>query len=163
LYNYVNNTTALEQGWIQHLINTFGNSQNGGVQYYTMDNEPALWSSTHRDIHPNAETNTELINDIITYASMIKSLDPGAKIVGPEEWGWLAEYKDGAGNFGPGGVPVQVALLQAMQQYQTQHGVRLLDYFTNHYYPQGDLSGQNHNEYSDNVDQATELLRNQST
>ena len=50
------NSPAFEQAWIQHLIDTFGNSQNGGVQYYTLGNEPGLWNHTHRDIHPNGVT-----------------------------------------------------------------------------------------------------------
>ena len=50
------NSPAIEQAWIQHLIDTFGNSQNGGVQYYTLGNEPGLWHHTHRDIHPNGNT-----------------------------------------------------------------------------------------------------------
>ena len=37
------------------------------------------------DIHPNGETNTELLDDIIAYGSMIKSIDPNAQILGPEE------------------------------------------------------------------------------
>jgi hypothetical protein len=159
---YVANSPTIEKAWIQHLIATFGNSQNGGVQYYTMGNEPALWNSTHRDIHPNGETNTELLNDIINYASMVKSLDPGAKILGPEEWGWTGYYIDGADaaaqNWGAtyGGLNVQQWLLQQLHQYDINHGTRLLDYFTLHYYPQG-------GEFSNDVSTSTELLRNQST
>src|SRR5262249_28905516 len=120
---YVANSPSFEQVWIQHLINTFGNSQNGGVQYYTMGNEPALWNSTHRDIHPNGETNTELLNDIIAFASMIKSLDPNAKILGPEEWGWTGYFIDGqdAANQNWGatydGLNVQQWLLKQLQQH----------------------------------------------
>jgi len=33
-----------QKAWIQHLISTFGDSQHGGVQYYTMGNEPGAWS-----------------------------------------------------------------------------------------------------------------------
>ena len=73
------NSPAIEQAWIQHLITTFGNSQNGGVQYYTLGNEPGLWNHTHRDIHPNGNTLTELRDRVIAYASMVKSLDPNAE------------------------------------------------------------------------------------
>ena len=104
LYNYVANSPAFEQGWIQHLLSTFGTPGNGGVQYFTLGNEPGLWNSTHRDIHPAGETNTELLNDFISYGSMIKSIDPNAKILGPEEWGWTNYFVDGAdaaaGNYG---------------------------------------------------------------
>jgi hypothetical protein len=163
LYNYINNTPSFEQSWIQHLISTFGNSQNGGVGYYTFGNEPALWNSTHRDIHPNGETNTELLNDYINYGTMLKALDPNARIVGPEEWGWTGYLIDGAdaavSNWGAtyGGLNVEQWFLQQLQQYQTQHGVRLLDYFTNHIYPQAS------NVFSNATDQNTELLRNATT
>ncbi len=40
LYNYVANSPAFEQGWIQHLLTTFGTPGNGGVQYLQV--EPAL-------------------------------------------------------------------------------------------------------------------------
>ncbi|HSQ56596.1 MAG TPA: glycoside hydrolase family 44 protein, partial [Gemmata sp.] len=159
---YVPNSAAIEQAWIQHLIDTFGNSQNGGVQNYTLGNEPALWNSTHRDIHPNGETNTELLNDIIAYASMVKTLDPGAQILGPEEWGWTGYFIDGADaaaqNWGAtyGGLNVQQWLLQQLHQYDITNGTRLLDYFTLHFYPQG-------GQFSDDVSTSMELLRNRST
>src|SRR5262249_36985260 len=85
---YVANSPAIEQAWIQHLVDTFGNSQSGGVKYYTLGNEPGLWNSTHRDIHPSGDTLPELRDRIINYASMVKGLDPNARILGPEEWGW---------------------------------------------------------------------------
>src|SRR5262245_57041979 len=159
---YVPNSPTVQQAWIQHLINTFGNSQNGGVKYYNMGNEPALWNSTHRDIHPGGETNTELYNAIVSYASMIKSLDPGAKIIGPEEWGWTGYFIDGADaaaqNWGAtyGGLNVQQWLLQQLHNYDTAHGTRLLDYFTLHFYPQG-------GQFSDDLSTNMQLLRNRST
>jgi hypothetical protein len=170
LYNYVANTPSYEQTWIQHLLSTFGTPGNGGVPFFTLGNEPGLWSSTHRDIHPNGETNTELLNDIIAYGSMIKSLDPTAQILGPEEWGWTNYFIDGADaaaqNWSAtyGGLNVQQWLLQQLNDYQQQTGTRLLDYFTLHYYPQESVNGDNGGGiFSNNVDQATELLRNQVT
>ena len=59
---------------------------------------------------------------------------------------------------------VEQWLLQQLDQYQIQHGTRLLDYFTLHYYPQESVNGDyNGGVDSNNVDQATELLRNQVT
>ena len=51
--NHIDNTVALQQGWVQHLISTFGTAANGGVPYYQLDNEPGGWSNTHRDVEPN--------------------------------------------------------------------------------------------------------------
>lgn len=166
MYNYVANSPAFEQGWIQHLLSTFGTPQNGGVQYFTLGNEPGLWNSTNRDIHPNGETNTELLNDIINYAGMIKSINPNAQILGPEEWGWTNYLIDGAdaaaANWGAtyDGLNAQQWLLKQLKQNQDQHGTRLIDFYTLHYYPQEAAGGP---IFSDSVDQSTELLRNQVT
>jgi len=51
---------AAEQGWIQHLVSTFGASTGNGVKYYTLDNEPSIWQSTHRDVHPVGPTMSEI-------------------------------------------------------------------------------------------------------
>jgi hypothetical protein len=159
---YTANSPSIEQAWIQHLISTFGDSQHGGVKYYTLGNEPGLWNSTHRDIHPAGETVTELYNRIVAYASMVKSLDPNAKILGPEEWGWTNYFIDGAdsaaGNWGAtyNGMDAQAWLLNQLHQYDITNNQRLLDYFTLHFYPQG-------GEFSNDVSTNMELLRNQST
>jgi len=159
---YVPNSPAIEQAWIQHLISTFGDSQHGGVQYYTLGNEPGLWNSTHRDIHPAGDTLTELRDRIISYASMVKALDPNAKILGPEEWGWTNYFISGADaaaqNWGAtyDGLNAEAWLLNQLHQYNVATGQRLLDYFTLHFYPQG-------GEDSNNVSTKMELLRNRST
>src|SRR5262249_39692255 len=84
----VPSSPATELGWIQHLVATFGSANSGGVKYYTLDNEPSIWYSTQQDVHPVGATESEILNDIINYSAMIKSVDPNAQIVGPEEWGW---------------------------------------------------------------------------
>src|SRR5262249_34900585 len=56
---------SFEQGWVQHLLSQWNNSQNGGVRYYAMDNEPSIWYSTHQDTHPTGPTMQEVLNDII--------------------------------------------------------------------------------------------------
>lgn len=136
---------AFQQGWVNHLISTWGNSQNGGVQYYIMDNEPSIWDSTHRDVHPIGPKMAEIEGDIASYSAMIKAADPNALVMGPEEWGWTGYFYSGFdqqyGNVNgwSGPLPDQTAnggayylpwVLQQLQAYQTQTGVRALDYFT---------------------------------
>jgi hypothetical protein len=166
--------TAFEQSYVQHLIGTWGASTNGGVGYYLMDNEHSLWSSTHQDIHPVGPTMQEIWSKILATASMVKSNDPNALVLGPEEWGWLGyfysgydqqwaaqnndytvtDFPDRGTN---GGWDYMPWLLNQFYQYHTNTGQRLLDYFTLHCYPQeGNVGGTN-------VDTATELLRNQTT
>jgi hypothetical protein len=159
---YLANSPTTEKAWIQHLVATFGNSQGNGVKYYTLGNEPGLWNSTHRDIHPAGDTLPELLNRIINYGSMVKSVDPGAKLLGPEEWGWTNYFISGADaaaqNWGAtyNGLNAQAWLLDQLRQRNAATGQRLLDYFTLHFYPQG---GQFSNDLSTNM----ELLRNRST
>ena len=49
---YTKDTPAKEQGWVRHLVKTWGHAAKGGVAYYAMDNEASIWFSTHRDVHP---------------------------------------------------------------------------------------------------------------
>jgi hypothetical protein len=132
--NHIDNTTALQQGWLQHLIATFGAAANGGVPYYQLDNEPGGWSNTHRDVEPNQPDYNTIISLGQQYAAMIKQTDPTAKVFGPVDFtlgGWI-------------GTPSQQNNLYAGQYYlqqlaaydQTNHQ-RILDYFDEHYYGGG--------------------------
>ncbi len=164
-----------EKTFIQHLTNMWGLSQNGGVGYYLMDNEHSIWFSTHQDIHPVGPTMQEIFQDITNYAFMVKSVDSNALVLGAEEWGfngylysgydqqWAgahnnynpAQYPDRGSN---GGMDYMPWLLQQLHKYNTNTGIRLLDYFTVHCYPQeGNVSSQTA------VDAATQLLRNGTT
>jgi hypothetical protein len=166
--------SAFQQTYVQHLMNRWGSSTNGGVSYFIMDNEHSLWQSTHQDVHPVGPTMQEIRDKILGYASMVKSNDPNALVCGPEEWGWPGYFYSGYdqqwsgahGDYNPvhypdraenGGWDYMPWLLDQLHQHDTNTGVRLLDYFTLHCYPQeGGVSGNA-------VDSATELLRNQST
>jgi hypothetical protein len=162
---------ATEQAWIQHLVSTFGAANSGGVRYYTLDNEPSIWFQTQRDVHPNGASEAEVEQDIVNYAAMIKSVDPNAQIVGPEEWGWTGYFDSGkdqqygntTGDWGHlpdktanGGMDYLPWVLNQLHTYDQAHGTKSLDVFSVHYYPQGA-------EFSNDVSQPTELLRNQST
>jgi hypothetical protein len=40
------------------LVNKLGKASDGGIKFYSLDNEPALWPSTHPRIHPSARATT---------------------------------------------------------------------------------------------------------
>jgi hypothetical protein len=86
---------TFQQGWLQHLVTKWGTASTGGVQYYGLDNEPSIWFSTHQDVHPVGAKMDEVLNDILTYGAMIKSVDPSAIVMGPEEWGWDGYFYSG--------------------------------------------------------------------
>ncbi len=161
---------AFQFSWLQHLTNQWGLAASGGVPLYLLDNEPSIWQSTHRDIHPTGARMDEIWQKSTNYALMIKSVDPGALVAGPEEWGWAGYlysgydqqytsvhgyslFPDRAAHGGQDYIPW---LLSQFAQLNQATGRRLLDYCTVHYYPQG-------GEYGNDVSTATQLLRNRST
>jgi hypothetical protein len=163
---YVADGTANEAAWIRHLIARWGESSAGGVNYYLMDNEPSIWYSTHRDIHPDGPHGAEIRDDVIARSKMIKAIDPGAKIAAPEEWGWYGYLYDGydqqyAAAHGyccypdRSGVQANVAYIPWLLQQWKAAG-HPIDILSVHFYPQG-------NEYSDDDSLATQQLRNRST
>jgi len=151
--------------WITHLTGKYGTAANGGVLFYNLDNEPMLWNSTHRDVHPNGTTYDELRDQTYTYAAAIKAADPGAKTLGPVVWGWCAYFYSGADGCGPGSDRAAHGnmdfipwYLQQMNLYEQQNGVRILDYLDMHSYPYA--SGVS---LSDAGNAATQALRLRST
>jgi hypothetical protein len=136
------------QGWMQHLIGRYDTAAQGGVRLYNLDNEPGLWDSTHRDVHPLHPMYDELTNLGKQYAAAIKAIDPGALTLGPVQDGWTRYYYASYDNYpddvaqadrdAHGGKPFVEWYLQQMAAYEATNHVRVLDYFDLHYYPQAD-------------------------
>jgi hypothetical protein len=147
--------------WMAHIAQLTGTAAGGGVAFYALDNEPALWDSTHRDVHPNPLTYDEEWQFTRDYAAAIKAQDPNAQVFGPAEWGWCGYFfsaADGCAAGADAAAHGNEALLDwyldQISQYQTAHGVKLLDYLDLHYYPQS--SGV---AISDDESAATSALR----
>lgn len=125
------------KAWINDLKAKFGTADNGGVKFYHFDNEPSDWHATHRDIHPDILSYDELRDKTYAYGAAVKAADPGAKTLGPSNYGWYV-YQDSrkpGDRAAHGGVGFSEWYLQQMKLYEEQHGVRILDYFDQHYYP----------------------------
>jgi PKD repeat protein len=162
--------SLFQQGWIQHLTQTFGTATTGGVPYYVMDNEPSIWHSTHRDVHPTGATMEEIRDRVIDYATRVKDVDPSAQVVAPEEWGWsgfiFSGYDQQYGaqhgwSYLPdranhGGWDYLPWLLDQWRQRDQALGRRLVDVFSVHYYPQG-------GEFSNDTSTTMQQRRNRST
>jgi hypothetical protein len=132
-------------GWLAHIAGRTGTAGQGGVRLFELDNEPALWNSTHRDVHPNPLTYDELWQRTSAYAAALKAQDPNVRILGPSDWGWCAYFfsaADGCSAGSDAAAHGNLALydwyLKQVKDYQTAYGVRLLDYLDFHFYPQGD-------------------------
>jgi hypothetical protein len=168
--NFLTNS-AFQNAFVRHLTNRWGLSASGGVRYYIMDNEHSIWHSTHRDVHPVGATMEEIRDDMIEYASMVKSNDPNALVLGPEEFGWSGYLYSGYdlwyGNLhgwsyfpdrsAHGNMDYMPWLLSQLQLHDAAAGRRLLDCFTLHCYPEdGNVAGSA-------TDTTTQLLRNRLT
>ncbi len=159
-----------QRGWVQRLRSRWGAAAQGGVRYYTLDNEPSLWHESHRDVHPVGATMQEVRDKHLAYAALVKDAEPGALVFGPEEWGWSGYFYSGydiqavrqkgythfPDREANGGWDYLPWLLDQLRRNEQATGRRLLDVFTVHYYPQG-------GEFSGDVSPSMQLLRNRST
>jgi Glycoside hydrolase family 44 len=129
--------------WMSHIAGRVGTAAAGGVRLWALDNEPMLWNSTHRDVHPAGITYDELWSKTAAVGAAIKAQDAGAKVLGPTVWGWCAYFFSGADGCSPGadraahgGEDFLPWYLDQAKAWETAHGTRLLDTLDVHYYPQ---------------------------
>jgi hypothetical protein len=102
---------------------------------FMLDNEPALWASTHAEVRPKPLTYAELIQRSIDYADAIKTVEPNALIYGAVNYGWggmrnLQNAPDANGR------DFEEAFLKAMAQAEKDKGRRLIDVLDFHWYPE---------------------------
>ncbi len=125
--------------YVNYLVQTLGDSTTStGYQAYNLDNEPALWASTHARMHPSQVTCEEIVSKSIEYSSAIKAVDPNAEIFGlalfgvgaytnfssapdwaehSEDYDWFISY-----------------YLDEMRKAEEEYGKRLIDVIDIHYY-----------------------------
>jgi hypothetical protein len=152
--------------WLQKIRDMDAKRGSSSVDEYILDNEPGLWNSTHRDVHPEPLTYDELLDRTIRYGSVIRKVDPQAVIAGPAEWGWSGYFfsaKDLAGGgmhadrLMHGNTPLIAWYLRKLAEHEKRTGERILDVLDVHYYP------QSNNIYGNATDRNTAALRLRST
>ncbi len=137
--------------YVNYIINSLGDSTSPtGIQAYSLDNEPALWSGTHSRIHPNPVTIDELQSKSIEMATAVKKLDPNAEIFGPALYGFTA-YDHLADDDNSSEWETLKAennynwyidcYLDNMKKASDEAGVRLLDVLDIHYYSESCRNG----------------------
>jgi hypothetical protein len=140
------------------------------VDVYFLDNEPALWSDTHRDIHPEPVSYDELLDRTIRYGTAVRKAAPNATIAGPAEWGWPGYFfsaVDAKAGFRlkpdrrmHGDVPLLAWWLRKLAENEKKTGTKILDVLDLHYYPQAQGMGVG---TDGKVDPDTAALRIRST
>ncbi len=139
---------------VSHLMTRFGTATSNGVRYYNLDNEPMLWNSTHRDVHPAAPGYDEVWTKGLAAATEIKRRDPGAEILGPDTWGWCdfwtsaqdaaaGDCINGADRTAHGNLAwpawyMQQACSHPLPAGHPAAGKLPMDWLDIHFYPQGD-------------------------
>ncbi len=126
--------------YVNYLVNTLGNSSSpNGIQGYCLDNEPALWTSTHARMHPEKTSCAELVEKSIIYADAVKSVDPGAEVYGGMLYGFGAyrsmnDTPDWESTYAKEYDWFISYYLDQMAKAEETYGKRLLDVMDVHYY-----------------------------
>ena len=132
------------EAWVRSMTSFATQSGTPEPFMYFLDNEPELWSDTHRDVRQDAIGYDELLSLSIDYASAIRRADPDALIAGPSPWGWPAYFASGKDQFADnsddrldhGNQPLIEWYLDQLRAHEEQTGERLLDVLDVHFYPQ---------------------------
>jgi Glycoside hydrolase family 44 len=146
---YVRSTPEFVKRWVQAIRKDDAATGKRSVYMYILDNEPAIWGTTHRDAHPEPESYDELVQRSIDYGTVIRQADPDAIIAGPAEWGWTGYMYSGKDMAmgGPavrpdrrahGDMPVIAYYLKALAESEKKTGVRVLDVLDLHGYAYAD-------------------------
>ncbi len=126
--------------YVNYLVNTLGDSATStGIQAYNLDNEPALWNSTHSRMHAEQPTCEEIVAKSTEYAAAVKSVDPNAEVFGLALFGvgsyttfvnapdWESTYSSQYNWF-------VSYYLDQMAKAEQNAGKRLIDAIDLHYY-----------------------------
>ncbi len=129
-----------EDEFVKLLVEKFGKASEGGVKFYSLDNEPALWNSTHPRVHEKPATYEEVVQLSEATANAILSQDPSAFVLGGVLFGWSSfnqlasagdyeKYNQVYGRF----VDYYLAMMKKLEK---RNGKRLIHALDVHWYPE---------------------------
>jgi mannan endo-1,4-beta-mannosidase len=125
---------------VNTLVRSFGKASAGGVRFYALDNEPALWPETHPRVHPDKTTYKEIVQRTEAMGAAITELDPTATVLGAVAFGWsefmslssapdAPAYNEKYGNY-------LSYFLGSLKQLEEKHHRRLVHVLDVHWYPE---------------------------
>jgi hypothetical protein len=124
--------------FVAWLESTFGYARGDATRtiFYSLDNEPDLWASTHARVRPTGKvTFAEMADRTTAFASAIKSVAPGALVFGPVSYGWqgFVALQDAPDR---GGRDFLDFYLDSMREAEGRYRRRLVDVLDLHWYPE---------------------------
>lgn len=109
--------------------------------WFSLDNEPDLWASTHSRIVKENPGYAGILANNVEFATAIRAVAPSAWIFGPANYGWqgfrrFQDAKDG------GGRDFLDFYLDGMKAAEKEKGKRLLNVLDIHWYPEAQGGGK---------------------
>ncbi len=135
-----NDGAVYQDEFVKLLVTRFGKASDGGPKFYSLDNEPALWNTTHPRVHPNPVTYEELVQRSEATAAAILDVDPSAFILGGVYFAW-SEIQNlaSAGEYQKYNAVYERQVdyfLDMMKKLEKRHGKRLVHGLDFHWYPE---------------------------
>lgn len=126
----------LEKTFAQQIANS------GRDIFYSLDNEPDLWSSTHSPIQPAPVGYDELIEKNIEFARAIKSVATDAVIFGFVSYGYngFINLQNAPGDYEAHGEFIDYYLSE-LAAAEKEYDKRLVDVLDLHWYPEATFEG----------------------
>lgn len=103
--------------------------------WYSLDNEPDLWGSTHQRIWPKNPTYAQIFANNEEFGKAIKDVAPKTLIFGPANYGFMG-FKTFQGAPDANGRDFLDAYLDYMKGVEGKYGKRVLDVLDIHWYPE---------------------------
>ncbi|HEY7370898.1 MAG TPA: glycoside hydrolase family 44 protein [Polyangia bacterium] len=136
----LNDKTVYQDEFVNFLVKKLGKASDGGIKFYSLDNEPALWPSTHPRIHPERTRYAEMVKRTEAIASEVVKLDPSAQTLGAVAFGWseyqsLSDAPDAKEHNDKYGTYLDY-FLASMKELEAKHKKRLVHVLDVHWYPE---------------------------
>jgi hypothetical protein len=152
---------------VNYLVSKLGSSRNGGINAYSLDNEPSIWPGTHPRIHPGKTTVAEILEKSVSLASVVKDIDPYAEVFGPALYG-VGAYANFQGapdwnQYSSNYKWFLEAYLDGMRRAGEEKGQRLLDVLDLHYYTEARSSLDHRVSFDQDTNEQCIYARFQST
>jgi hypothetical protein len=137
---YLENWTA--DSTVKILDHWFGSGglglNNSKIKYWSMDNEPDIWSGTHDDVMPTQPTAEAFMQLYFSVAKKARLKYPTIKLTGPvpaSEWQWYAWNNTKIVALNGQSYTWLEFFIKRISEEETASGIRLLDVIDIHSYP----------------------------